>query len=250
MGVALHQEIQAIRAITDEAALPRLTVELLLGMGFRGQHPDLARQFAPGILGIVRQVPSLIEAGTKLVLDAARPVSTRFGIASALMYAAIPNNILVERSGSAFGYLDEWLLLQAAIFQYTGSPALSGCSNEQLATLSQFVTYCLPAGAIANLQAAFAQLGQQFAVLPLVPPAQLALMLDTLLQSPVPAAWQPAQPAVSSVGSPTQPSSRGEWTVTPNGATWSNHRGSMYMRFPSGDSVTMRGNNILVSTRS
>jgi len=247
IGAALQREIDAIHAIEEVAALPLLAAEIQRGIGFGGQQPELAVQFAPGVLGLIRQVPLLLEAGAALVTEGATPLATRFGIATALLYAAIPNNIIVERTGCGFGYVDEWLLLQAAILQYTGRPALAGATNDELATMSQFLTCCLPADAIANLQLALTGLGQQCAVLPFVPADQLSLMLDALLRSPVPQQWIPPTPQPPPGVTPPS-SGRGEWTVTPTAATWSNNRGSTYMRFSSGDSVMMSGNNILVTS--
>ncbi len=192
--IALQSIIDRIEALGPN--LDGLAGDVSNGSAFALLPPPeralAAREYAPAYLQRIREVPKLISVAVAILLDGAAPLRARYSITTTLMYCAIARNILADVSGSGYGYLDEWLVLQAHLFEILGRPAL-GTNNDVLRAQSELVMLGMPAAAARMVLLSMGALVPQRALLASLPDVQVQSALGELLRSPVPPIWFPPQ---------------------------------------------------------
>jgi len=251
----LEQIVQNIIDV-DESCLSRLTDQLKNGVAFGGRR-DLAMQFSRLYFLLSKEVAPLICAASQLVLNLEEAATTRFGLATALVYSAIPRNIVPESVGDPYGYLDDWLILQAASLHFANRWFPSSLSLAELSQRSEFVCGGIDLARANTCTQVIQSIQRQRQALQFVQPGQLNEATAQILLRPVPQEWVP--PSVPSTPSLVSGFSRGPGSQASNnandlttfhssGAITSHSDGSMIMTFKGGGYAGVTSDGDIVSS--
>jgi uncharacterized membrane protein YkvA (DUF1232 family) len=195
-------------------------------------------------LEALKMLPGLFMGLLKGAQDAGRPAWQRLGALSGLLYGAAPTDALRDDLPGGYGFLDDWVVINAAWWVYIAPPP----SPEQMTALTQlasFVWMSLPAPIIAPLAQFVARMDQEKAWLMQQPEAQMEALRQQVLAQPAPMVMvlPPVAPQTGAAAASSRPGLEG-WSVNDAGAIWGNGR-STYLSFDSGGGVGMVGDKIV-----
>jgi thioredoxin 1 len=218
----LAQMIRKHSVATHSKELSRIEQQI------EGAHWALAKDLA-------EVVGELEEA----VADEARPTYQRLGALVALYYGAAPLDGLDDRLAGGYGYLDDWLVLNAARWSYVRQP--DPAASQKLAELCTLIWLSLPPAHIAPLVQLVEHMGVEAFHLSQQPDTTVRAIFAEVLARPA-----PVQFLIPQVASTSKRPDMGGWSTNAHGSIWGSGDGrSMYMSFSSGGSIGMVGDKLV-----
>ncbi len=151
----------------------------------------LAQGLAPLLFSLIREVSLLTRFMTRQLRSPATPDAKRVGLATALTFVAM------EPQASLLEYLDDWLVLQAARFEFL-APDVAAAASTQVgpALLERMATLVALAGGGRtgrDMHSVLRQLASMTEALEAVRHDDDGLvLLDELLRQPLPTTWVPS----------------------------------------------------------
>jgi uncharacterized membrane protein YkvA (DUF1232 family) len=179
----------------------------------------------------IRELPALIAEVEAAVVEPERAAVERLGALAGLLYGAATFDMLADMLPASFGYLDDWLVLNATKWVYIREP--EPASLPTLAHSSRLVWNCLPPAVLSPLMNFVGYMKHERTMLQALTNTELDRMLEAQLRRPAPMqfvvpAVQQAEPACDPLGG---------WTTDAPGP-WGDGQ-TLKFRFNDGSSVAM-----------
>ncbi len=208
----------------------------LMKEGGKKEAADLCEQaIAAGILVQIKEIPTIVEMMVSVINDDRTTPALRCALVGILALLVKPKDLIPDDAPGGYGFLDDAILLRAALIQYLDYLPPNVASREQETRNLQFLSMGVPPQVRPSMQTAIVGMQYSAMVLNQLPPFLLDSTTQMLIQNPMLAELQGPPPGAQMGGRFELPS-EGHITQTMAGTIFT-EGGNISVNFSDGGSV-------------